>query len=98
LRHLAWAAANGLSAGDMKVRNAREDNPYGFTFEGGLQRVAEFGHELSDTILAAMVNPCGTITDSVDARLDETALPLMERRIEEIGDRTGRVMRFDPLK
>jgi hypothetical protein len=73
-------------AGEMKVRNAREDNPYGFTFEGGPQKVAEFGRELSDATLEAMVYSCERITGSIDVRLGEAALPLMESRIEETGE------------
>lgn len=73
-------------AGEMKVRNAREDNPYRFTFDGGPQKVAQFGRKLSDATLKAMTKPCETITGSIGVRLDNAALPLMEKRIRETGE------------
>jgi neutral ceramidase len=72
-------------AGDIKVHNARDDDPFDFTFDGGPERCADFARRFVEPVLATLEEPMEEINGPVRCALDTVQLPLMESRIDPDG-------------
>ena len=74
------------AGGEVKVRNRNPEIEFGFTFDGGIDRVAKFGAMFSRSVLDALEGPLEEITGPVSARLDTVDLPVMADRIDREGE------------
>ncbi len=74
------------AAGEIKGWNENQDKPYSFTFEGGLDRVKQFGRELALSVQEVLENPMAKIQGSIDTKIDTVQLPVLNEMFDEKGN------------